>query len=75
MTRFSILLLVLVITCFVAELVVPQHAHAAGGVDDLTSGGGTTEYDEVITADRPSNLKIGFGVGMLVAGILTVKYL
>jgi len=75
MTRFSILLLALVITCFVAELVVPQYAHAAGGVDDLTGGGGTQEYDKVITADRPSNLKIGFGVGMLVAGILTVKYL
>jgi hypothetical protein len=63
--------MVLVISFIVLELVMPQGAYAAGGL----GGRGEKKPDAVITAEKPSALKIWFGAGMLVAGILAVKYL
>jgi len=71
MKRLAVVLMVLVISFIVLELVVPQGAHAGAGL------GGTAdkEYDSVITAKELPAWKIWFGAGMLVAGVLAVKYL
>ena len=66
MARLSIMLLALVITFIAAELVISPDTCAAGA---------EKPPDKVITAEKPSKAKIWFGVGMLVAGILAVKYL
>ncbi len=69
MKRISVILMVLVIAFVVMELVIPQGAHAAAG------GTGKEDYDAVITAEKLPPWKIWFGAGMLVAGVLAVKYL
>jgi len=47
--------------------------------DAFAQGGGGRNVgsapEAVINAEKPTPLKIGFGVGMLIAGILAVKYL
>jgi len=73
MKKLSFILLVLMLTCIVTELVVSQHADAAAGLGKETVGG--KKVEGVITSEKPSKLKIWFGVGMLVAGVLAVKYL
>ena len=70
MKRLAAILMVVVISFIVLDLVIPQGAYAGGGL-----GGGEKPPEAVITADKPSALKIWFGAGMLVAGILAVKYL
>jgi len=72
MKKLSFILLVLVIACFVTELVTPQYVNAGGGFGQ-DAGSGNAPVG-VITAKKPSVWKISFGVGMLIAGILTVKY-
>ena len=70
MKKIAVILMVLVISFIVLELVIPQGAYAAGGIS-----GGDKEPAAVITAKKLPAWKIWFGVGMLVAGVLTVKYL
>jgi hypothetical protein len=47
----------------------------AGGLGDLGMEGEETEVKEVITAERPTKLKIAIGVGSVVVAILVVKFL
>jgi len=55
-----------------------EKAWAVGGgagLSDLGMEGGETKAKEVITAERPTKLKIAIGVGSLVVAILVVKFL
>jgi len=64
-----VVLLVLSAVVVLTLLVLPQNVCA----QEARNQG--FEPEDVITAEKPTPAKIAFGVGMLLAGILAVKYL
>ena len=71
MRKLTVILIALMISFIVLDLMMPQNVHAGAGL----SARDQNKPESVITAEKPTPLKIWFGVGMLVAGILAVKYL
>ena len=76
-TQRLVLLACLMLTLvMIAEMLVPDKAFAArGGASDLSVAKGGEEAAGVLHVERPSWTKIAFGVGMFIAGILSLKYL
>jgi hypothetical protein len=60
----------------IADMLMPEKALAAGGgTDDLSVSKGGEKAEAVLHVEKPSWQKMAFGIGMLIAGILSLKYL
>jgi hypothetical protein len=71
---FLCLCLVVVLAGVIASFA--ERVWAAAGLDDVTlKRGEEKEAKAVITAERPSKLKIAVGVGSVVVAILVLKFL
>lgn len=68
-------LLVVVVGTIVGAAEKAWAVGGGAGLGDLGMEGEETEAQQVITAERPTKLKIAIGVGSLVVAILVVKFL
>ena len=59
----------------IADMLMPEKALAAGGASDLSVSKGGEKAKAVLHVEKPSWQKMTFGIGMLIAGILSLKYL
>ncbi len=73
MRRLTLILIVVVVLLVATDILRPNVAHAGAGLGGVDTTG--VKEKAVLVYEKPTKLKIGFGVGMLIAGILAVKYL